>query len=108
MQDLDAHSPLEQFAVPHQFTPRLSIYGAVIAVMGALARILFGSLIGAVWGVQIWLAVASYHSVMWKSFAVFGLAAGLAISLAALMWAIEKATMKLSPCATSSSAPPVI
>jgi hypothetical protein len=106
MQDVEIHSPLEQFALPHQFTPRLSLLGAVVAVMGALARIFLGSLIGALWGVQIWIAIASYHSIVWKSFVVFGLSAGLAASLAALMWAVEKATMKL--CATSSSVPPVI
>ena len=108
MQDLKTHSPLEQFAMPHQFAPRLTIYGAIVAVAGALARIFLGSLVGALWGVQIWLAVVSDHSLLWKIFAIFGLAAALTVSLAVLMWAIEKATMKLSPCATSSSVPPVI
>jgi hypothetical protein len=107
MRDLNAPSPLEKFAVPHQFAPSLSLYGAFIAVMGALARIFLGSLAGALWGVQIWLAIASNRSTIWKGFAVFGLTAGLAGSLAALMWAVGKATMKLHPCATSSSAPPV-
>jgi hypothetical protein len=106
MRELDVPSPLEKFAVPHQFQPRMSLLGALVAIMGALARILLGSLIAALWGVQIWLAVASSHSMVWKAFAIFGLAACLAASLGALMWAIEKATMKL--CATSSSAPPVI
>src|ERR1700733_10239038 len=105
MRELEVKSPFEKFAVPHQFQPRLSLYGAFVAITGALARILLGSLIGALWGVQIWLAVASNHSIVWKSLAVFGLAAGLAASLGALMWAIGKATMKL--CATSSLALPV-
>ena len=108
MRHLAVPSPLEKFAVPHQFTPRLSVYGAVVAVAGAMARILLGSLIGALWGVRIWLAAASLHSTVWKSLIIFLLTAGLAASLTALMWAIEKATMKLDPCATSSSAPPVI
>jgi hypothetical protein len=108
MRDIKAHSPLEQFALPHQFTPRLSLYGGFVAVMGAMTRILLGSLIGALWGVTIWRAVESGYSIVLKSFMIFGLAAGLAVSLAALMWAVEKATMKLHPCATSSSAPPVI
>jgi hypothetical protein len=101
-------SPLEKFAVPHQFQPRLSVYGAFVAVTGAMARILLGSLIGALWGVAIWSVATSAHSMVWKSFSILGLAAGLAISLTALMWAVGKATMKLDPCATSSSAPPVI
>jgi hypothetical protein len=108
MQEIDVHSPLERFALPHQFTPRLSLYGAFIAVTGALARIFLGSLTGALWGIAIWLSSVSTHSVFWKSFVIAGLVAGLALSLTALMWAIEKATMKLAPCVTSSSAPPVI
>jgi ABC-type Fe3+ transport system permease subunit len=108
MQEVNVHSPLEQFALPHQFTPRLSLFGACVAIAGAMARILIGSLIGALWGVRIWLAVASNHSIVWKSLVVSLLAAGLAASLTALMWAVQKATMKLDPCATSSSAPPVI
>jgi hypothetical protein len=108
VRDLDIHSPLEKFALPHQFTPRLSLYGAVIGVAGAMTRILVGSLIGALWGVRIWLAAASAHSMVWKSLVILGFAAGLAASLTALMWAVRKATMKLDPCGTSSSAPPVI
>ena len=104
----EALSPLEKFALPHQFQPRLTLWGAFVQIMAALLRILFGSLIGAMWGVRIWLAYASAHSLVWKSLIIFLLTAGLAISLTVLMWAIGKATMKLVPCATSSSAPPVI
>jgi hypothetical protein len=106
MRDLDVPSPLEQFALPHQFTPRLSLFCAFVEVTGALVRIILGSLIGALWGVEIWIAIASNHSTIWKILVIFGLCAGLAASLAALMWAVGKATMKL--CGTSSSAPPVI
>jgi hypothetical protein len=105
--EAEVHSPLEKFAVPHQFTPRLSLYGALIAVSAAIVRILFGSLIGALWGVEIWRTAASAHSMIWKSFVIFFLAASLAGCLTALMWAVKKATMKLDPCGTSSSAPPV-
>jgi hypothetical protein len=108
MGELHTTTPLHKFALPHQFQPRLSFYGAVVAIGGALVRILLGSLIGALWGVQIWLAFASTHSTAWKVFAVFGMAVGLTVSLTALMWAVGKATMKLDPCATSSSVPPVI
>jgi hypothetical protein len=108
MREIHTSSPLEKFAVPHQFQPRLSLYGAFVAITAALARILLGSMIGALWGVQIWLAFASTHSAAWKAFAIFGLGLGLAVSITALMWAVGKATMKLDPCATSSSVPPVI
>jgi hypothetical protein len=107
MHQLEVKSPFEKFAIPHQFQPRLSLYGAFVAITGALARILLGSLIGALWGVRIWLAYASNHSLIWRVLAIFGLAAGLVASIGALMWAIGKATMKLDPCATSLSAPPV-
>ncbi len=99
--------PFEKFALPHQFQPRLSLRGAMVRITASLVRIFLGSLIGALWGVRIWLAYASAHSLAWKSFIILVLTAGLAGSLTALMWAIGKATMKLDPCATSSSAPPV-
>jgi hypothetical protein len=108
MQDLPAHAPLEQFALPHQFTPRLSLFGACVAIAAALTRIFVGSLIGALWGVAIWSMAASKHWLLTKSFIIFLLVVGLAASLTALMWAVKKVTMKLDPCVTSSSAPPVI
>jgi hypothetical protein len=89
MRDLNAPSLLERFAVPHQFQPRMSAYGAFVAVAGALARILLGSLIGALWGVGIWLAAVSAHSIAWKGLAIFGLVAGLAVSLALLLLAVH-------------------
>jgi hypothetical protein len=101
-------SPTEKFAIPYQFQPRLTLWGAFVQVSAALTRIFVGSLIGALWGVQIWMAYASAHSLLWKGFVIFVLTAGLAASLTALMWAVGKATMKLVPCDTSSSAPPVI
>jgi hypothetical protein len=108
VQEIEVQSPLEQFALPHQFTPRLSFYGACVAIIGALTRIFVGSLIGALWGVAIWTTAASAHSIVLRSIVIMLLAAGLAASLTALMWAVHKATMKLDPCGTSSSARPVI
>ena len=108
MQDLDVHGPLGQFALPHQFTPRLSLFGACIAIAAALTRIFVGSLIGALWGVAIWSMAASKQWIAVKSLVILLLVVGLAASLTALMWAVRKVTMKLDPCVTSSSAPPVI
>jgi hypothetical protein len=95
MRDVEAKSPLEQFAVPHQFQPRLSLFGATVAITAALTRIFLGSLIGALWGVCIWLAAASSHSIFWKGPVILTLAAGLAASIFALMWAIAKGVVLL-------------
>lgn len=43
-------SPFEQFAVPHQFQPRMTIPEAITAVFLALVRIFAGSILFAVWG----------------------------------------------------------
>ncbi len=89
-------SPLEKFAIPHTFQPRLSLYGAFLAVTAALTQIFFGCLIAALWGVRIWLAVASTHSTVWKSLAIFGFAAGMAVSLVALMFAVRAVQRRIS------------
>jgi hypothetical protein len=89
-------SPFEKFAIPHTFQPRLTVYGALLAVSAALTQILLGCLIAALWGVQIWMAVASAHSVVWKSFATFGFAAGMAVSLATLVWAVQSVIRRIS------------
>jgi hypothetical protein len=89
-------SPFEKFALPHSFQPRLTVYGALVAVTAALTQILLGCLIAALWGAQIWLAVASTHSMVWKSFATFGFAAGMAVSIAALLWAVQSVVRRIS------------
>jgi hypothetical protein len=89
-------SPLEQFEIPYQFQPRLSLHGALLAVTSALAQIFFGCLIGALWGVRIWLAVVSAHSTVWKTFAIFGLAVGMAASLAILIWSVRAVMRRIS------------
>ena len=72
------------------------MYGAALAVTGALTQILLGCLIAALWGVRIWLAAVSAHSTVWKSFAIFALFAGMAASLAALVYAVQAAVGRLS------------
>jgi hypothetical protein len=89
-------SPLQQFEIPYQFQPRLSLYGALLAVTGALTQIFLGCMIGALWGVRIWLAVVSAHSTAWKSFAIFGLAVGMAASLAILIWSVRAVMRRIS------------
>lgn len=96
MIDLDAPTPLEKFAVPHQFQPQMTLRAAFLAVMSALAQILAGCLIGALWGVRIWIAVASTHSTPWKVFAVFGLVSGLALSMGLMLWSVRAVAARLS------------
>jgi ABC-type Fe3+ transport system permease subunit len=96
MPDTGVQSPLERFAIPHQFQPRLSLYGALLAVTAALAQILLGCLIAALWGVRIWIAAASAHSTVWKSFAISGLFGGLAASLALLVYVVRLLMDRLS------------
>ena len=92
----EVQSPLEQFAIPHTFQPRLTLYGAFLAVMGALTQILLGCLIAALWGVRIWLAVVSAHSVVWKIFVTGGLAILMAASLVLLVWLVQSVIRRLS------------
>jgi len=96
MQDTEVRSPLERFAVPHQFQPQLTVYGALLAVTAALAQILFGCFIAALWGVSIWLTAVSTHSIVWKGFAIFGLVGGMAASLALLVFAAQLLVGRLS------------
>ena len=95
MRDTDVRNPLERLAIPHQFSPRLSILGAALAVTAALTQILFGCLIAAVWGAEIWLAAASRHSPVLKSLAICGLFAGMAISLWLLFVGVNALVAKL-------------
>jgi hypothetical protein len=87
MQEL--RSPFARFAVPHQFQPELTLFGAVLAIAAALTQILLGCLIAALWGVRIWLTAVSDHSKVWKSFAIFGLAGLMAGSLVLLVYVVQ-------------------
>ena len=96
MHDADVRPPLERLAVPYQFQPRLTFFGALLAVMAALMQIVFGSLIAALWGVRIWLAAVSLHSVMWKSLAILALSLGMIVSLGALVLAVRALEVRLT------------
>ena len=57
----------QRFAIPHDFPPDLSLPEALIRVAAALARILLGSLLFAIWGVytaRTWSAVPSH---LWRA-----------------------------------------
>jgi hypothetical protein len=54
--DEPGRSEYERLAIPHTFKPQLSLGEAAIAAAGAFLRILFGSLLFAVWGTYTFLA----------------------------------------------------
>jgi hypothetical protein len=89
--------PFEKLALPHQFQPRLTVYGAVVAVSGALARVFLVSLTGALWGVGIWMAADSSHTMIWKSATIGSLATGMAMTLAAVLWAVQAVVNRFTP-----------
>jgi len=95
--DINVKNPFEKFTVPHQFTPRLSLYGALVAIGAALTRIFTISIIGALWGVGIWTAADSLHSIFWKIALIFVQAAGLAASVAGILRAIHIFEHHLAP-----------
>jgi hypothetical protein len=96
MRDTEIRSPFERFQIPHQFQPQMTVYGAMLAVAGALTQILLGCFIAALWGARIWLTAVSSHSMFWKGLAIFGSVAGMAASLALLVYAVQMLIGRLS------------
>jgi hypothetical protein len=87
----------QRFAVPHSFAPDLSIPEAMIRVAAALARILLGSLLFALWGVftaRVWAAVPGYF---WRGAAILPLALLFLMPFIALMAAISALVRAVSP-----------
>ncbi len=66
-----------------------------MAVGAALTQIVGGSVIGALWGIRIWLTAVSNHSDIWKGLAILALAVGMLISLGALIWIVRAVTGRL-------------
>jgi len=63
-----AHRPgHERFPLPHLFKPRLSLYEAFVATCGALLRIVFGSLLFAVWGTYTLMAWTTIRNYFWRA-----------------------------------------
>src|ERR1700730_5221904 len=75
----------ERFAVPHAFPPDLSFPEVLIRVSAALARILLGSSLFALWGVgsaRAWNAIPSHF---WRATAILPLLLLFVIPLTGLM-----------------------
>jgi|ERR1035438_2229139 hypothetical protein len=87
----------QRFAIPHDFPPNLSVREAVIRVAAALARILLGSLLFALWGVfsaRTWSAIPSHF---WKAAAILPLVLLFLAPFTALMAGISVMVRAVSP-----------
>jgi hypothetical protein len=87
----------ERFPLPFTFTPRLSLAEALIATVAALARILLGSLVFAVWGTYSLVAWTTIRSTLWRVSAVSSLFLAFLISCALLMAGISAFARAISP-----------
>jgi hypothetical protein len=86
---LGHRSIAQRFAIPHSFPPDLSFPEVLIRVFAALARILLGSTLFALWGVasaRAWSAIPSHF---WRIPAVLTFALLFLIALTALMLAVS-------------------
>lgn len=81
-------SPYERFAIPFTFKPQLGLDEALIAAGAAFLRILFGSVLFAVWGVYSVLAWTSIRSLVWRAGALLLLFIVFLLAVALLMAAI--------------------
>ncbi len=87
----------ERFAVPHSFPPNLSLPEALVRVGGALARILLGSLLFAVWGILSARAWAAMPNQFWRAASILPLAMLFLMPFAALMMGIAAVVKAVSP-----------
>ena len=88
----DAPTPdtaADRFALPHRFEPRLSIGGAGMAVVGAIIRMVLGSILFAVWGIAIWSAWSFFDNWILRIAIILPLIAGFFVTLALLMIGIS-------------------
>jgi hypothetical protein len=87
----------QRFAVPHSFAPDLSLPEAMIRVAAALARILLGSLLFALWGVFSARAWAALPGHFWQAAAILPLALLFLMPFTALMAGISSLVRAVSP-----------
>src|ERR1700721_1580650 len=78
----------ERFAIPYVFSPNLSLGEAAAAALGALARILLGSLLFAFWGVSSAMVWNSMDNHFWRAVIAVPLGLLLLVSMGGLMLGI--------------------
>ncbi len=96
-QDDPGRSSYERFAIPYTFKPQLSLAEAAVSAAGAFLRILFGSILFAVWGTYTFYAWNSIRNVFLRGGAVLVLLLLFAISFTFLMLAISALVRKCWP-----------
>ena len=94
---MKARSIAERFGVPHTFNPDLTPAAAVVALLGALARIVLGSLLFALWGVSTAMVWNAAGSPLWEWVSLVLMILLFLAAPAALMIAISSAVRALSP-----------
>ncbi|MEO8659868.1 MAG: hypothetical protein ABI693_15470 [Bryobacteraceae bacterium] len=87
----------ERFSTPHSFNPDLTPAAAAVAVVGALTRIVLGSLLFALWGVSAALLWNAIPNPFWEWTALVFMVLLFLVALAALMIAISAAVKALTP-----------
>jgi hypothetical protein len=92
-----ARSSYERFAIPFTFKPRLSVPAAVIASIGALLRILLGSLLFAVWGTYSLLVWSTVHNPLARAGVLLPLFVLFLLAMALLMFTISAVVGRLAP-----------
>ncbi len=92
-----ARSSHERFAIPHTFKPQLSLAEAAISAAGAFLRILFGSILFAVWGTYTFYVWSTIRNLLLRGSAVLGLFLLFAVSFTFLMLLISALVRKCLP-----------
>jgi hypothetical protein len=96
-QDDPARSSYQRLAIPHTFQPQLSLLEAAISAAGAFLRILFGSILFAVWGTYTFYAWSTIRNLFLRGSAMLGLFLLFAVSFAFLLLLISALVRKCLP-----------
>jgi hypothetical protein len=87
----------QRFGIPGAYAPDLSPAQAFVAALGAMARIFFGSLLFAIWGVYSLRSFDAIQSHFWRVVILIPLFLLFACSFGALMIVVAAAVRKFSP-----------
>jgi|HubBroStandDraft_6_1064221.scaffolds.fasta_scaffold589942_1 hypothetical protein len=87
----------EALAIPHTFNPSLTFFGALIAVVSSITRILLGCMLFAVWGVGASAAWSRIHNHILGSLAMILLILLFLALFASLMIAISTVVSWIVP-----------
>jgi hypothetical protein len=95
--DDPGRSSFERFAIPHTFKPQLSLAEAAISAAGAFLRILFGSMLFAVWGTYTFYLWSSIRNLFLRGGVLLALLLLFAVSFTFLMLLISALVKKCLP-----------